>query len=314
MFAVTFDEFGGPDVLRINERPIPVPGEGEVVVRVAASPVNPTDNLMRSGQQASMMTSLTPPYIAGMEFAGHVHSVGSGVSTVSVGQPVIGVVNPRRPAGGAHTQYVCVPAVSIASLDPSFDLVEASTVPMNSLTAQMAIDFLNLPPGSKVLVTGAAGVLGGYVIQLAKLAGLFVIADAKETDIPWLRRLKVDETVPRGEAMYATVRQRWPQGVDGVVDTALLGTPVGALVADGGPAVSVRRTHPIQDPRLRQHAVSVIEQMANTAALQRLARLLQEGAFITRIERRMPMSEAAEAYRITEQGGLRGRLVLTFEA
>lgn len=313
MLAVTFDEFGGPEVLRLTERPIPVPGAGEVVVRVAAAPVNPTDIMMRTGQQASMMTGLTPPYIAGMEFAGHVHSVGSDVSSVSAGQPVIGVVNPRRPAGGAHTQYVCVPAASVASLDPSFDLVEASTVPMNSLTARMAIDVLALPSGSTLLITGAAGVLGGYVIQLAKLAGLVVIADAKESDIPWLRRLGVDEIVPRGDDMYTEVRQRWPEGVDGLVDTALLGTPVGALVRDGGPAVSVRRTCPIQDPRVRQGYVSVIEQMSNSKALQELARLLQNGAFITRIEKRLPMSQASEAYRLTEQGGLRGRVVLTFE-
>ncbi|HSV82117.1 MAG TPA: NADP-dependent oxidoreductase [Ramlibacter sp.] len=314
MLAITFDEFGGPDVLRITELPKPVPGAGEVVVRVAASPVNPTDILMRTGQQVSMMTGLNPPYIAGMEFAGHVDSVGNGVSGLAVGQPVIGVVNPRRPAGGAHTQFVCVPAESVATLDPPFNLVEAATVPMNSLTAQMAIDVLRLPRGSTLVVTGAAGVLGGYVIQLAKRAGLFVIADAKESDVPWLRSLGVDEIVPRGEAMYTAVRQHWPKGVDGLVDTALLGTPVGALVRDGGIAVSVRKTHPIQDPRLRQGYVSVIEQMRNTAALQQLARLLQDGAFITRVEMRLPMTEAAQAHRITEKGGLRGRVVLTFAA
>jgi len=314
MRAITFDEFGDPDVLRITELPKPVPGAGEVVVRVAASPVNPTDILMRTGQQASMMTGLKPPYIAGMEFAGHVDSVGSGVSASVVGQAVIGVVNPRRPAGGAHTQFVCVPAESVATLDPSFDLVEAATVPMNSLTGKMAIDVLDLPAGSTLVVTGAAGVLGGYVIQLAKRAGLFVIADAKEADVAWLRRLGVDEIVPRGEAMYTAVRQRWPKGVDGLVDTALLATPVGALVRDGGIAVSVRKSHPIQDPRLRQGYVSVIEQMRNTAALQQLADLLQQGAFITRVEMRLPMSEAAQAHRITEKGGLRGRVVLTFAA
>ena len=75
----------------------------------------------------------------------------------------------------------------------------------------------------------------------------------------------------------------------------------------------MRKTHPIADPRLRQGYVSVIEQMSNTAALQELARLLQEGAFVTRVEKRLPMAQAAEAHRITEQGGLRGRVVLTFE-
>ena len=185
---------------------------------------------------------------------------------------------------------------------------------MNGLTARMALDVLELRPGNTLLVTGAAGVLGGYVIQLAKRDGLVVIGDARESDVEWLRGLGVDAIVPRGDAMDAAVRQRCPFGVDGVVDAALLGDRVGALVRDGGTAVSVRKTHPISDARLRQRYVSVTEQLTNTAVLQQLARLLQEGALATRVALRLPMSEAAQAYRITEQGGLRGRIVLIFEA
>ena len=311
MLAVTFAEFGGPEVLRIAEVPEPAPGRGEIVVRVAASPVNPTDTMMRSGQQASMMVGLIPPYIPGMEFAGHVHGVGNGVSGLTVGQPVMGVVNPRRPAGGAHAQFVCVPAPSVAVLRQDSDLVVAATVPMNGLTARTALDFLALRPGNTLLVTGAAGVLGGYVIQLAKRDGLIVVADAKESDIPWLREIGSDVIVPR-EEMDAAVRQRYPQGVDGVVDAALLADRAGALVREGGAAVSVRKTHPISDPRLRHRHVAVIEQMSNTVALNQLADLLQDSGLAIRIVARLPMSEAAQAHRITEKGGLRGRVVLTF--
>ena len=115
MKSVAFHEYGDSSVLQVIERDIPSPAAGEVVVEVVAAPVNPTDLMMRDGKQAAMMTELTPPYIAGMEFSGHVHAVGEGV-TLKPGQPVIGVVNPRRQAGGAHTQYVCVPAGQVASV------------------------------------------------------------------------------------------------------------------------------------------------------------------------------------------------------
>ena len=313
MLAVTFAEFGGPEVLRITELPEPRPGAGEIVVRVAASPVNPTDIMMRSGLQASMMVGLTPPYIAGMEFSGHVHSIGSGVPGLNVDQPVMGVVNPRRRAGGSHTQFVCVPAASVAALSQDLDLVVASTVPMNGLTARAALDILGLQKGNTLLVTGAAGVLGGYVIQLAKRDGLIVVADAKESDIGWLRRLGADFIVPR-DRMDTSVRQHYPLGVDGVVDTALLTDRAGALVRDGGSAVSVRKTHPINDARLRHRHVSVIEQMSNTVALGQLAELLHRSSLTIRIVGHLPMSEVVQAHRLTEHGGLRGRIVLTFAA
>ena len=96
MRAVVFDEFGGPEVLHVRAVGDPVVGSGEVVVKIAAASVNPTDTLMRAGKQVAMMSGLTPPYVAGMEFAGHVHLLGDGVLDFEPGQPVMGVVNPRR--------------------------------------------------------------------------------------------------------------------------------------------------------------------------------------------------------------------------
>ena len=312
MRAIAFMEFGGPQVLRVVELPEPTAGPDEVVVRVVASTVNPSDLMMRSGRQSALMAGLAPPYIDGMEFAGHVHRVGSGSSSLTVGQPVMGVVNPRRPGGGAHAEYISVPAASLAPLDKSVDLAEAATVPMNGLTATMVIDALELQPGQTILVTGAAGAVGGYVIQLAKHAGLSVIADAKESDVDLVRRLGADAVVPRGDAMDEAVRRHSPDGVDGLVDGALIGDRAAALVRDGGTAVSLRKSNPISDPRLRARYVSVIEQMTNTAALAWLGECVRSGTLTPRIAVRLPMSEAAQAHRLVEQGGLRGRVVLTF--
>src|SRR5689334_2892258 len=104
MMAVGFAEFGGPEMLRMIEQPDPSPAADEVVVAVHASTVNPTDVLTLSGARASLMTDLTPPYIAGMDFSGRVLSVGSAVAAVRPGQPVIGVVSPRRLEGGSQAE------------------------------------------------------------------------------------------------------------------------------------------------------------------------------------------------------------------
>jgi NADPH:quinone reductase-like Zn-dependent oxidoreductase len=312
MRALGFRRFGGPEVLDMMDLPLPVAGPGEAVMKVVASTVNPTDLLMRSGQQAALMTNLQPPYVAGMEFAGHVHQLGSTVDRLRVGQPAMGIVNPRRPSGGAHAQYTSVPAASLAPLPVSVDLVAASTIPMNGLTAKLAIEALDLAPGATLLVTGGTGAVGGYVIELAKKAGLLIIADGKEVDRDLLLRLGADVVVPRGEAMAQAVRARHPEGVDGALDGALLGDAAAAVVHKGGPFVSLRRSQVLQDKRVRQTYVSVLDHATDTSTLAWLADALVQGALTPRVAVRLPADRGAEAHRLLEQGGVRGRVVLLF--
>jgi NADPH2:quinone reductase len=221
MLAVGLAEFGGPEVLNVVHVAEPCAKRGEVLIRVVAATVNPTDTLFRAGKQTHLMTALNPPYIPGMEFAGYVHQLGDGSSPLTRGQPVMGIVNPRRPGGGTYAQYVCAPIESVVSVSDTTDLAEAATVPMNGLTAKMAIEALEQVPGDTILVTGGAGAVGGYAIQLAKDAGLTVIADAKESDVALLHQLGADEVVPRGASMFPAVRGRRPAGVDGLIDGAV---------------------------------------------------------------------------------------------
>ena len=311
MKASAFQSFGAPEVVQLIELPVPTPAAGEIVVRVAASTVNPTDLMMRSGQQAGLMKDLKPPYIAGMEFAGRVHAT-SDSQRLRVGQAVMGIVNPRRPQGGAHAEYVCVPEASLAALPEGSDLVAACTVPMNGLTARMALEALGLAPGAILLVTGGAGAVGGYVISLARLARLRVVADAKESDRELLQSLGAALIVPRGEGTAAGVHERHPDGVDAVVDCALLGDPAAALVRSGGVFVSLRRSQVVTDSRLRLITIGVLDQVTNTPALEWLAQRFADGTLKPRIAQQLPAARAAEAHRLVEQGGLRGRVVLVF--
>jgi NADPH:quinone reductase-like Zn-dependent oxidoreductase len=309
MRVAGFTEFGDPDVVRTMEIPKPEAGPGEVVVRVVATTVNPTDTLMRAGLQAQMMKGVAPPYVGGVEFAGRVAAASEGAGPLAPGQAVMGIVDARQ-RRGAHAEYVCVPVESVAPLLPGADIVGAGAVPMNGLTAKMAIETLGLPPGSSLLVTGGAGAVGGYAIQLARHAGLAVVADGKEQDRDLLERLGATIVVPRGEAMAAAVRRNFPGGVDGLIDGALLGNLAAALVRDGGGSVSLRRSNPITDPRLRNEAVSVFGQPADSSALRWLAARLAEGVMTPRIAVQLPLSAAAEAHRRVERGSLRGRVVL----
>jgi NADPH:quinone reductase-like Zn-dependent oxidoreductase len=176
----------------------------------------------------------------------------------------------------------------------------------------MAIEILGLPPGSSVLITGGAGAMGGYSIQIAKYFGLKVVADGNDADVDLLRKLGAQNVVPRGDAMVASVKQLHPNGVDGVIDAALLRDSVAPLVRDGGAAVSVRQTHLFADPRLRSANVGVLGQMTNNPAMVWLAEMLAKGVITARVAKALPAAQAVEAHKLVEAGGLRGRVVLTF--
>lgn len=313
MKAVVFDKFGGPEVLHLADLPIPAPGTGQVLVRVAASTVNPTDLMMRNGMQASLMTSLKPPFIAGMEFTGVVEDVGEGVSLAN-GTRVLGVINPRTPAGGAYAEYIVVPAVSVAELAPQSDLVAAATVPMNALTASMALDQTGLQSGQSLLVTGGTGMLGGYVLQLAKEHGIKTIAAGRDEDRELLASLGVDIILPRDTELVGAVLAHCPEGVDGLIDCALLGKAASAAVRDGGSAIGVRKSNPIEDERLTVGYVAVTNGMEDTGTLCRIADLLGQGKLTPRVAEAgvFACEEAVAAHRMAEAGGYRGRVVIRF--
>lgn len=307
MKAITFDRFGGPEVLTVSDLPDPVPADGEVLVQVAATTVNPTDVMMRSGAQAKMMEGLEPPFIHGMEFSGTILS-GEGLA---LGTPVIGVLNPRTPKRGAAAEKIAVSAKSVAALSPDVDLVAAATVPMNALTAALALEFLGLEEGGTLLVTGGAGMLGGSAIQLGKAAGLTVLANVSDKNADLVCDLGADHILPRenfADALHAIA----PDGVGGMIDGALIGQEVSSLVRDGGGAVSLRGTYKIGDPRLRVLNVSVLKGMEDTATLQRIADLIGTGGLRPRVAERLSYTDAAKAHQMTEAGGLPGRVVLTF--
>src|SRR3954453_2237823 len=181
MRAVGVIRFGGPEALQVVDVPDQPLGPGQVRLRVAAATVNPTDTHLRSGAYADRDPVKQPPWVPGMDVAGDVAEVGEGVTHLAPGDPAMGVVVPSGAHGG-YRENLVLPGDSVVRAPAGADAVAASTLPMNALTARYALDQMALRPGQVVAVTGAAGVFGGYVVQLAKADGLTVGADAPEAD------------------------------------------------------------------------------------------------------------------------------------
>ncbi len=311
MRAVGITSFGGPDVLHLVDLPMPEPGAGEVRIKVAAATVNPSDAALRAGAFGPPPHGDGPPYVAGWELAGTVDAAGAGAEW-RPGERVFAIVFPYATGRGAQAEYVVVPADSVARVPDGVSLAEAATLPMNGLTARLALDKLGLPPGRTLAVTGAAGAVGGYVVQLARAEGLRVIGDASPADTELVERLGADIVVERGPDVAAAIRRAVPDGVDAVVDTALIGPPVLAAVRDGGQLIAVRPFAGESERGITVTLVLVGDYLHEAAKLADLAGLVADGTLTLRVAREITAADAAQAHRQLEAGGTRGRLVLTF--
>lgn len=309
MKAIGVTEFGGPDALHVVELPDPEAGPGEVRIRVHAAAVNPTDTGLRSGARA---VDVPPPYIPGMDVAGVLEQIGPGSSTaLQPGEHVMAVVIPHGQTGG-YAERVVVPAESVTRVPARATDAEASTLPMNGLTTVQALDLLGLEPGQTLAVTGAAGAVGGYAVQLGKVGGLRVIADAAPADEQLVKDLGADVVVERGPQFGQRIREVVPQGADGLIDAALMNELAIPAVRDGGGIATVRGFRGAGERGVTCYPVTVRSYAREHAKLDKLRQLAETGRVTLRVARVLPAGRAAEAHRILEAGGTRGRLVLEF--
>ncbi len=315
MRAVTFSRFGGPEVLEVSELPEPEPGAGEVRIRVAAATVNPTDISFRTGRQltAAQLAEMgvRPPYVPGMELAGVIDAVGADTRW-RVGDRVMAIVNPRRPGGGAQAERVVVPAASVARVPAGASLEEAATLPMNGLTVRLALDLLRLAPGQTLGVTGAAGAVGAYAVELGAREGLRVIAVAAPADEALVKGLGAERIVPRGDAAIQGLRDAVPGGVDALIDAAVLDGAVLPAIRDGGKLATVRGFAGPSERGITITPVRVTSYLENQEALDRLGQLAAQRRLSLRVAATFTPEQAASAHRRLAAGGTRGRLVITF--
>jgi len=288
----------GPDSIEIINVPVAEPGPGEVRVRIAAAPVNPVDLAVAGGAFHSMGLINQPERTGlGWDFAGTVVATGPGVD-LAAGTRVAGLVGGFDRDFGTYAEQIVVPAADVAVVPDGLNLVAASTVPLNALTAAQIVDLLGDAPtdGSRLLVTGAAGAVGGYVASLAQDRGWQVTGLARAEDEEFVRGL--------GAEFTAHAEPGW----DAVADGAVLQERGLALVRDGGTFVGVQPSAVLPSERgITVHAVTVHPDSPRLGGL--LARTAS-GELPARVHAVVPLDQVAQAHRAVAKGGVRGRYVL----
>lgn len=307
--AVTYSELGGYDVIGVSPRAVRAPEGDEVRIRVLAAGVNPTDILLRDPGLGDYGLPMTP----GMDASGVLDAIGSGVTRFNVGDEVMAAVTPMRAEGGAQATYVVVPSASVVHKPNSITHAEAATAPMNGLTAISALDIAALSAGQTLAVTGGAGWLAYMAIALAKLQGLRIIADAKREDFELVRRYGADVVVDRAEIFAQAIRHEIPEGVDALLDTALLGERAFHALKDGGVYIPVRgwQDGP-DDPRIEIKPVLVNDVLDRTDWLEYLRDLVAAGKIALRVAGEFLPEQVIDAQRLLMAGGVRGRPVIIF--
>ncbi|PKW08445.1 NADPH:quinone reductase [Streptomyces sp. 1222.5] len=294
MRAAVVRTFGGPEAAEIVEVAVPEPGAGQVRIKVAAGAVNPVDLAVRAGLFGGPEAAIG----LGWDVAGTVDAVGDGAAW-QVGDEVVALVPGVADPLGAHADYAVVAADAVAGAPASVDAVHAGTLPLNALTAAQALDLLDLAPGASLLVTGAAGAVGGFAVQLAARRGITVTGHARPGD---------EEPVRSFGAAHFTSGGVEPASADAVLDAAVLGRPALEWVRDGGVYVGVRPgTQPAPVRGVRTDAVQV---RADGARLAELVRLVDEGVLTLRVAETYALADTAKAHARLAEGGLRGRVVL----
>ena len=306
MKAVRFDEYGGADVLKVADVPVPDPGAGQVLVRVKAAGINPGEAKIRDGLLHALWPA-TFPSGQGSDLAGVVDRLGPGVTTVAAGDAVIGWVDTRS----AQAEYAVVDADNLASKPAAVPWEVAGALGVAGFTAWAALRAVNLKAGDTVAVSAAAGGVGSLTVQLARRAGATVVGIAGPDNQEWLRE-------------HGVIPVRYGEDLVGRIFDALLTTPqVDAFIdTHGGDyvefAINELGVEPsrvdtiVRFDAVREYGVKAEGNAAGASAatLAELAQLVAAGELEVPITATYPLDQVREAYERLATGHVRGKIVL----
>lgn len=306
MQAMRIAEFGPVDVMRLEQVPLPVPGQGEILVQVHAAGVNPVDAHIRGGHTQGFI-DVALPHTPGFDISGVVAALGPGVDTFAVGDAVFAMLDLTR--GGAYAEYAVVGIAEAARKPPGLSHVEAAAVPLVALTGWQAMfDAAGLSEGQTVLIHGGSGGVGSIAIQLAKAHDARVITTASDRNLDFVRSLGADVAVDYRSERFEDVAH----DVDVVLD--LIGGQTQerslAVLKDGGVLVSLVGLEAAAQSPPRGIRASSILVRPDAAQLQQIAALLEAGIVQPTVSLELPLAQAGEAHRQVETGHTRGKVVL----
>jgi NADPH:quinone reductase-like Zn-dependent oxidoreductase len=307
MRAISQDVLGGPEVLKEVETERPVPRPNEVLVRVRAAGVNPTDWKHR----ATGGFLGEPPFVLGWDVSGVVEAVGIGVVAFAPGDEVFGML-PYPYGHGSHAEYVIAPVRALVRKPAGVDHTQAGALPLVSLTAWQALtEHADLRPGQRVLIHAAAGGVGHVAVQIAKARGAYVIGTASAGKHDFLREIGVDETVDYRETDVTEA----VKDVDVVLDTIGGDTSLRSLrvLRPGGVLVSILPGGSDdlyeEAERLGVRALRMLVD-ADRSGMEAVAGLVEAGKLRATIAGTFPLADAAEAHTLGDTGRTTGKLVL----
>ncbi|SEC64336.1 NADPH:quinone reductase [Streptomyces sp. 3213] len=310
MRVITQHVLGGPEVLEVAEVERPAPRANEILIKVRAAGLNPTD--WKHRQTGGFLGE--PPFVLGWDVSGVVEAVGVGVARFKAGDEVFGMLS--YPWGhGSHAEYVAAPARAFVHKPAAVDHVQAGALPLVALTAwQALVENADVQPGQRVLVHAAAGGVGHVAVQIAKARGAYVIGTASAGKHDFLRELGVDEAIDYRETDFAEA----VKDVDVVLDP--LGGETGLkslrVLRPGGVVVSIipigKDDFYEEAERLGVRAVRMLVD-ADRADMEAIAELVEAGKLRATIAGAFPLAEAAEAHRLGGTDRTSGKLVLTVD-
>ncbi|EME57638.1 NADP-dependent oxidoreductase [Amycolatopsis decaplanina] len=307
MRAVGTTEFGAPEVLKVVDVPLPEPGDGEVRIRTQAATINNFDLVARSGGLGPMLPA-GPLYVFGWDIAGIVDKVGPGVTGFVRGDVVVGMSDWLRTKVGTQAEFAVLAASALAPAPDGVTPASAASLPVNALTAARALNLMGLHKGQAMAVTGAAGAVGGFALELGRHRGLDVIGIGSAKDREFIVE-RGARFIERSDHPVKALAALEPGGVDGLLDAATIGPAMLEAVRDGGAFASLT---PPKTPRPeRDIQVHRIHTESDGLRLRELVSLVERGVLTLRRTRTFPFEEAATAHRLLAEGGVRGRLVLT---
>jgi NADPH:quinone reductase-like Zn-dependent oxidoreductase len=309
MKAIVFHEYGDPEVLRYEDVATPVPGAGQVRVRVAATTFNGVDGNIRAGLMQGPMP-LELPHIPGLDVSGTVDALGDDVRGLAVGDQIVGFLPFVR--DGAAAQFVLAPADGLSAAPSSIPLADAAALPVVGLTAWQALfDHAQLTAGQRILIVGAGGAVGGYAVQLAKAAGAYVIATGSPRSREDLSRHGADEVIDHTATEVAAVIG---EPVDVLLNLAPI-TPeefatLASLVRDGGVVVSTTVWMPA--PTDDRRGVRGIDLFVRSDArqLSELVARVDRGELTVDVAERVELSGLPSVHARAAAGTLAGKVVV----
>jgi NADPH:quinone reductase-like Zn-dependent oxidoreductase len=294
--AIVLNSFSGPDGLELSEVAEPSPGDGEELVNIRAASLGPWDLSTTHGGFAGSGGSSDFPQVQGWDFAGETLD----------GHRVLGFVPQPWMGVGSFAERIVVPSAILSPLPEGLGFEDASMIPVCGITARLLLDAAGVGDADVLLVTGAAGMVGGFAMELASKRGARVVAAVRAPDAAEARRLGAETTFDAAEDLEVALRREFPEGVDACVDTVGLASSALACVRDAGAFVT---SVPAAVPEpARRISPSTVQVQPDADAAAALADQAAQGELTVRLAMTLPLESFRDAYSRLESGGLRGKI------